>query len=66
MGGFGYICVEVVLPVCNTTVKISVKHPMGGDRELGEVVDGAEVQLYYLYLLPFCGLKVIIGSFSTL
>ena len=43
MGGLGFICIVITLPVCRTSVEINVKHPMLNDRELGEVVDGAKV-----------------------
>ena len=44
VGGFGFICVDVSLPVCKTQIDISVKHPMLDDRELAEVFDGAQVR----------------------
>eukprot|EP00116_Pleurobrachia_bachei_P000960 sb/3461222/ len=44
VGGFGYICVEISVPVCRTSVLITTRHPMMGDRELGEVEDPAEVR----------------------
>ena len=43
VGGFGFICINITLPVCRTAVDINVKHPMLRDRELAEVVDGAKV-----------------------
>ena len=43
VGGYGFVCIEAVLPVCRTQFDISVKHPMLDDRELAEVVDGTQV-----------------------